>query len=133
MRKLAPLIISLAVALVVFTTLTRKKTSVEPIAWYGTAPHPYISEVQGGAMAAGRDYNTRIYCMVGQDWSQDNENANVEALSTRGHRNQRGRGSAAAWCRPWGSSWAPSSTLSSNTDWSRYVLTTTTPTPSSAP
>lgn len=63
-----------------------KDAGPEPIVWYGMMPHPYITEVQGGAAAAEKDFNTRIYKMVGQEWTQDNENLNVESLSTKGHK-----------------------------------------------
>jgi ribose transport system substrate-binding protein len=67
-------------------TLFRKRQIVEPIAWYGPMPHPYITEVSAGAEAAGRDLGAPVYRMVGQEWTQDNESVNVEALSTRGHK-----------------------------------------------
>ncbi|MCY2955112.1 MAG: substrate-binding domain-containing protein [Planctomycetota bacterium] len=87
MKKIIPLIVLLAlVAAVVIVTVTRKKTAAEPIAWYGSMPHPYITEVQAGAAACEKDLGTAIYRMVGQEWTQDNENVNVEALSTKGHK-----------------------------------------------
>jgi ribose transport system substrate-binding protein len=66
--------------------LNRKRTDVEPIAWYGPMPHPYITEVHQGVQAFEKDFGAKAYRLVGQEWSQDNENVNVEALSTRGHR-----------------------------------------------
>ena len=62
------------------------KAGVEPIAWYGMMAHPYVTEVQQGVEASERDNGVAIRKMVGQEWSQDNENVNVEALSTRGHK-----------------------------------------------
>lgn len=87
MRK--ALVVAIAIVLVAVVGIVKmgqKREAAEPIVWYGTAPHPYISEVKAGAEAAQRDFSAGIYCMVGQDWSQDNENVNVEALSTRGHK-----------------------------------------------
>jgi ribose transport system substrate-binding protein len=62
------------------------KGGAEPIVWYGMMPHPYITEVQGGAAAAEKAFDTPIYKMVGQEWTQDNENLNIESLSTKGHK-----------------------------------------------
>ncbi|MCY2953479.1 MAG: substrate-binding domain-containing protein [Planctomycetota bacterium] len=87
MKKIIPLIVLLALAAaVIITTVTRKKSSEEPIAWYGPMLHPYVTEVQAGASACEKDLGTAIYKMVGQEWTQDNENVNVEALSTKGHK-----------------------------------------------
>jgi len=80
------LIVSTAAALAVGVSTCGRKEAAEPIAWYGMMPHPYITEVQSGAATAERDLGTRIYKMVGQEWSQDNESLNVEALSTKGHK-----------------------------------------------
>ena len=80
------LIVSAAAALVIGAGSCRKREAAEPIAWYGMMPHPYITEVQSGAATAEKDFGTRIYKMVGQEWSQDNESLNVEALSTKGHK-----------------------------------------------
>jgi len=58
----------------------------EPIVWYGMMPHPYISEVQQGAEACEKDNNIKILKVVGQEWTQDNENSNIRALSTKNHK-----------------------------------------------
>jgi ribose transport system substrate-binding protein len=67
-------------------TLLRTKHEVEPVAWYGPMPHPYISEVSSGVDAAKKDLGVPVYQMVGQEWTQDNESVNVESLSTGGHK-----------------------------------------------
>jgi ribose transport system substrate-binding protein len=67
-------------------TLLRTRHTVEPIAWYGPMPHPYITEVAAGVDAAQKDLSVPIYKMVGQEWTQDNESVNVEALATTGHQ-----------------------------------------------
>jgi ribose transport system substrate-binding protein len=59
---------------------------VEPICWYGMIPHPYFSLVQKGAEAAAKDYDVRVYTTLGQEFTQDNETQNVEALSARGYK-----------------------------------------------
>lgn len=87
--KNAMIILALVVVVVgvilVARTLT-KPEDVEPIVWYGMAPHPYKTEVQAGAEASAADNNVRILCMLGQEWTQDNENKNIESLSTKPHK-----------------------------------------------
>jgi ribose transport system substrate-binding protein len=68
------------------TASTSTATTVEPICWYGMMPHPYINQVEIGAANAEKDLGVPIYKSVGQEWSQENETANVEALSTKGYK-----------------------------------------------
>ncbi len=87
MKKSLPIIIVGAlVGVVVVVSMTRKTQSVEAIAWYGTMPHPYINEVKGGVEAFEKEVGVSVYKTVGQEWSQDNENVIVEAMSTKGHK-----------------------------------------------
>ena len=87
MKKAIPLIVVLVLVVVVVLVKQKQTTQdIEPIAWYGMAPHPYISEVQAGAEAFEKDTGLAVRKVVGQEWSQDNENVNVEALSTKGHK-----------------------------------------------
>lgn len=79
------LVVVVVVVILVARTLT-KPEDVEPIVWYGMAPHPYKTEVQAGAEASAADNNVRILCMLGQEWTQDNENKNIESLSTKPHK-----------------------------------------------
>lgn len=58
----------------------------EPIVWYGMMPHPYIEEVKMGVEASEKDNNIRIRKVVGEEWTQDNENANIKNLSTKDHK-----------------------------------------------
>ena len=83
------IILALVVVVVVVLLLAKaltKPEDVEPIVWYGMAPHPYKTEVQAGAEACAADNNVRILCMLGQEWTQDNENKNIESLSTKAHK-----------------------------------------------
>ncbi len=84
-RAVIALLAALA-AVVIAVNVSRKRTAVEPIAWYGPAPHPYITEVKAGVAAAQKDLGVPINQMVGQEFTQDNENVNVEAMSTKGYR-----------------------------------------------
>jgi len=87
MKNVIPVTCTVVIAVVVIgVNLAHRSGNVEPIVWYGNAAHPYIEEVRTGAEAFARDSVTAVYCTVGQEWTQDNQNQNVEALSTRGHR-----------------------------------------------
>jgi len=87
MKKIA--IIALVVVLagvVVVVNVGRKKAGVEPIVWYGMMPHPYKTEVRSGVERFEAETGAAALKVVGQQWTQDNENVNVEALSTKGHK-----------------------------------------------
>jgi len=86
-KKLIPVLVLFVVVLVIVVVKNKRVSGdVEPVVWYGMMPHPYITEVEGGASAAAKDTGTAVLKVVGQEWTQDNENANVKALSTRGHK-----------------------------------------------
>jgi ribose transport system substrate-binding protein len=87
MKKALLLVVILVLAVAIIIVKQKRTTqNVEPIAWYGMMPHPYISEVRSGVEACEKDMGVSIRRVVGQEWSQDNENGNVEALSTKGHK-----------------------------------------------
>lgn len=87
MKRYLPLAILLACAvIVVVTAIGRQPQPVEPIAWYGPIPCPYASEVKAGAEAFSKTHGTPVYTLIGQEATQDTENVNIEALSTRGHK-----------------------------------------------
>lgn len=87
MKKLLPIMLLIAlVAVIVVMRKGQSSAAVEPVVWYGMMPHPYITEVELGAKAAAADTGVPMLAVVGQEWSQDNENANVKALSTKGHK-----------------------------------------------
>jgi len=86
MKKMAIIaIVIILTAAVIIVNVTRKKAGVEPIVWYGMMPHPYNTEVRSGVERFERETGLQVLTVVGQQWTQDNENVNVEALSTRGH------------------------------------------------
>jgi ribose transport system substrate-binding protein len=87
MKNVIPITCVLTIAAVVLgVKVSRRQAAREPIAWYGNAAHPYINEVRVGVEALARDAGVGIHCGIGQEWTQDNQNVNVEALSTRGYR-----------------------------------------------
>jgi ribose transport system substrate-binding protein len=73
-------------AVVIVVNINRKKGGVEPIVWYGMMPHPYKTEVRSGVERFEAETGVAVLKVVGQQWTQDNENVNVEALSTKGHK-----------------------------------------------
>jgi len=87
MKKIGLILAVLAlVAVVVVVNVGRKKSGVEPIVWYGMMPHPYKTEVRSGVERFEAETGAAVLKVVGQQWTQDNENVNVEALSTKGHK-----------------------------------------------
>jgi ribose transport system substrate-binding protein len=87
MKKIVIVVIAvLLAAVVVVVNLNRKKASVEPIVWYGMMPHPYKTEVRSGVERFEKETGVPVYKTLGQQWTQDNENVNVEALSTKGYK-----------------------------------------------
>jgi ribose transport system substrate-binding protein len=87
MKKIAVIVaILLLAAAVVVIRVTRKAESVETICWYGMMPHPYKTEVRSGVERFENETGVKVAKVVGQQWTQDNENVNVEALSTKGYK-----------------------------------------------
>jgi ribose transport system substrate-binding protein len=86
-RNVIPIACALAIAVTVAgVKLFRSEAERPSLVWYGNAVHPYISEVRAGVEAFARDSGEHVACTVGQEWTQDNQNVNVEALSTLGYR-----------------------------------------------
>ena len=89
MKKLLPVLIAAIVVVVLVVVIKSKRgpgEEAEPVVWYGMMPHPYISEVEQGAKKASEDFGVPVLTVVGQEWTQDNENENVKAISTKGHK-----------------------------------------------
>jgi len=61
-------------------------SAARKIAWYALIVHPYFDEVQKGVLAFEKDTGIHVRKRIGQDATQDNENANVEALAAQGYR-----------------------------------------------
>jgi ribose transport system substrate-binding protein len=86
-RNGIPISCALAIAVTVAGVKVFRAQAERPsLVWYGNAVHPYISEVRAGVEAFTRDTGQQVSCTVGQEWTQDNQNVNVEALSTLGYR-----------------------------------------------
>lgn len=59
--------------------------SAKRIVWYALMVHPYVEEVQKGVVAYQQETGVPVKRQIGQDWTQDNENANVEPLAAQGY------------------------------------------------
>jgi ribose transport system substrate-binding protein len=87
MKKIVVIaLVAVLAAVVIVVNVNRKKSGVEPIVWYGMMPHPYKTEVRSGVERFEAETGVAVLKVVGQQWTQDNENVNVEALSTKGHK-----------------------------------------------
>ena len=62
------------------------KPTEKKIVWYALMVHPYVEEVQKGVIGYERDTGIKIKRQIGQSWTQDNENANVEPLAAQGYK-----------------------------------------------
>lgn len=60
--------------------------AAKKIVWYALMVHPYVEEVQKGVIGYERDTGVEIKRQIGQNWTQDNENANVEPLAAQGYK-----------------------------------------------
>ena len=86
MPNIAPVALCLILALGLSTC--EEKANTRPsknIAWYGVMVHPYINAVEEGVAGFTQDTGIPVKKQIGQTWTQDNENANVEALAAKGY------------------------------------------------
>ena len=56
------------------------------IAWYAPMVHPYFDAVKKGVEAFEKDTGIEVLKQIGQEWTQDNQNQNVEALAAKGYK-----------------------------------------------
>jgi len=86
MKKIAITALIVVLAAVVIVKIKRQTEAIETICWYGMMPHPYNTEVRSGVERFETETGVKVAKVVGQQWTQDNENVNVEALSTKGYK-----------------------------------------------
>jgi len=55
------------------------------IAWYASAPHPYMSEVETGVDAFMKDTGITVKKMYGPDWEQTSQDEKLRALVAEGN------------------------------------------------
>lgn len=65
---------------------TGTKTGTKKIVWYGLMVHPYFEQVKQGVEAFEKDTGVSVKKQIGQEATQNNESANVEALAAQGYR-----------------------------------------------
>lgn len=56
------------------------------IAWYAPMVHPYFDAVKQGVEAFEKDTGIEVLKQIGQEWTQDNQNQNMEALAAKGYK-----------------------------------------------
>lgn len=56
------------------------------IAWFAPIPHPYFESVRKGIEAWEKATGIEVKKVIGQEWTQENENENVEALAAQGYK-----------------------------------------------
>jgi len=56
------------------------------ISWFAPMPHPYFDSVKKGIEAWEEDSGVEVKKVIGQEWTQKNENENVEALAAQGYK-----------------------------------------------
>ena len=56
------------------------------IAWYAPMVHPYFDSVKKGVEAFEKDSGIAVLKQIGQQWTQDNQNQNIEALAAQGYK-----------------------------------------------
>ena len=91
MRKFLVLLLT-----VVFTTVfvwigfaAGKKEAVTAeyrIAWFAPIPHPYFDSNKKGIESWEKDSGIEVRKVIGQEWTQKNENENVEALAAQEYK-----------------------------------------------
>jgi ribose transport system substrate-binding protein len=82
--KKALLVLLVLVVAFSFMAIAEGKTDYK-IAWYASAVHPYFDAVKNGVAAFEKDTGIKVLQQIGQEWGQNNENENVEALVAKGY------------------------------------------------
>lgn len=91
MRKLVILLVAVVLTTVfVSVAFAAGKKEAPPaeykISWFAPIPHPYFDSVKGGIEAWEKDSGIEVKKVLGQEWTQENENENVEALAAQGYK-----------------------------------------------
>ena len=82
MKKLIALVACMLFVLAAFTA----GAADYKIAWYAPMVHPYFDAVKKGVEAFEKDTKIEVLKQIGQEWTQDNQNQNVEALAAKGYK-----------------------------------------------
>ena len=82
MKKLLGIVVC-----VIFVSLAFSASAADyKIAWYAPMVHPYFDAVKKGVEAFEKDTGIEVLKQIGQEWTQDNQNQNVEALAAKGYK-----------------------------------------------
>lgn len=76
---------ALTTAAMVATLSAAPVAAETKFAWYASTIHPYFTEVEKGVDAFAKDNGVEVLKQLGQDWTQDNQNQNVQALVALGY------------------------------------------------
>ena len=82
MKRYAALFVS---AILVVTAFAAQAADYK-IAWYAPMVHPYFDSVKKGVEAFEKDSGITVLKQIGQQWTQDNQNQNIEALAAQGYK-----------------------------------------------
>ncbi len=77
--------IAVAVSVVLIAAACAVSAAESKIAWYAPMVHPYFDAVTKGIEAFEQDSGIEVLKQIGQAWTQDNENQNIEALAAKGY------------------------------------------------
>ncbi len=91
MKKiLIVLLVAVLATVSVSIAFASRKEEVAPtdymISWFAPIPHPYFESVKGGIESWEEDNGIEVKKVLGQEWTQENENENVEALAAQGYK-----------------------------------------------
>ena len=91
MKKRTVLILAVALTAVFLSIAcvggrTEAAAAEYKISWFATMPHPYFESVKKGIEAWEKRAGIEVKKVIGQEWTQENENENVEALAAQGYK-----------------------------------------------
>ena len=82
MKKSLIMLVCLALVVMAFSV----SAAEYKIAWYAPMVHPYFDAVKKGVEAFEKDTGIEVLKQIGQEWTQDNQNQNIEALAAKGYK-----------------------------------------------
>jgi ribose transport system substrate-binding protein len=85
MKKVGKLIISLFVLQLLFVGMNSVFAKEWKYAWYAPMPHPYFEEMKKGVFGFAKEFGVEVNAVIGPEWTQSSENANVTALVADGY------------------------------------------------
>ncbi len=77
--------LTILVCLMLVTSAFSVSAAEGKIAWYAPMVHPYFDAVKKGVEAFEKETGVEVLKQIGQEWTQDNQNQNIEALAAKGY------------------------------------------------